>query len=340
MPDEPYSDLFNRSAYMLSRLRVPNLKMPIEKIKNINIAITNKCNLKCRHCDIWKEQPKKDISLRTIGEVLDSQMLDADAGITLTGGEPFLHAEFSGLAEIILKKRPNSLKTISTNGTLKLPLLKFLHKYRADLPKGFSVHISMDGVNCHDKQRSRSIDLVKDSISQVRNIFPAVEIKLKYTITPLNYADIIPTYEYARKSGLGFKVKLMENCKNYTNKVRKQALHLSRLMKKSIIESLSFIYEHGKSGGNIDPLFINDTIDSLLGNIRRTSCRAPFCRAFVMPDGKVYSCVHFGQIGNINKSSLDEIWTSAASENVRGKIKKEGCGGCVSYHGGTSRGYL
>ncbi len=34
------------------------------KIKYMNIAVTNRCNLRCVMCDIWKEKRKEDLATR------------------------------------------------------------------------------------------------------------------------------------------------------------------------------------------------------------------------------------------------------------------------------------
>ena len=66
-------------------------------IKSINWIITDVCNLKCNHCDIW-QLPKAMADERLIQKVLNDPLVSAsynhyrdDFDISLGGGEPFAH---------------------------------------------------------------------------------------------------------------------------------------------------------------------------------------------------------------------------------------------------------
>lgn len=305
----------------------------IEKIKIINIALTNRCNLCCKHCEIWQEEPKNDIGLDIVNRLLYSKGLDKNIDVTLTGGEPFLHKNFMNLVKLIFKKRPDSLKTISTNGTLKDKIFDFLSRFKKYLSIDFSLHVSFDGINKHEAQRAQSSRIIIDNIKAIKGRFPNINIKLKFTITPINYCDIVPTYKYATLNNLGFKIKVAENARNYTNKFNKSAIYFNREMKRSIIESLLFIYKRERVINKKEASFIRYTVQSLIGRNEKIACKAPFKRIFVMPDGKVFSCIRFSSIGNLTKNDLVTIWSSKKAEQIRNKVRIEGCNRCVSYHG-------
>ncbi|MEW5895029.1 MAG: radical SAM protein [Candidatus Omnitrophota bacterium] len=304
------------------------------QILNMNIAVTNRCNLRCRQCSIWREDPKEDLSLENIESIIGSAALSNDADIALTGGEPFLHRDFMNIVDGISKKRPGRLKVISTNGTLKDAMLDLLGKHGAALA-GCSFHISFDGVTKHDEQRGSSGKMILNNIMAIQRDFPDTRIKLKFTITKINYEDILPTYEYAKRNSLGFKIKLVEDAVNYTNRVsfREPMDDFILKEKKVIARDLLSVYHDLKKTNQKDAAFINETIKILLGKKSFSLCRTPFDRIFVMPDGKVYSCIHFNSIGNINDKRLDEIWRSDEAGLIRSVIRKEGCGRCVAFHG-------
>lgn len=61
------------------------------KPTNVNIEIINRCCLRCQMCDIWKNHPEGELSIREWKQVVDS--LKAWLGsfrLTITGGEPFM----------------------------------------------------------------------------------------------------------------------------------------------------------------------------------------------------------------------------------------------------------
>lgn len=305
------------------------------KIKYINIAVTNRCNLTCKQCSIWQENPKTDISLKNIADILSAESLDNNVNIALTGGEPFLFDDLNNAVKLILAHKPGSLNNISTNGTLTEPVLNLFSEYK-ELNSHFSLHISIDGVNKHDKQRGLSLKTIKNTIATIRSTFPNIIIKLKFTITKLNYSDIIPTYKYAKQNNLGFKIKLVENAKNYTNKIKNsETFDLTNKETKSITRDLLTVYKDLQNKNQKDALFLNNTIHYLLANKNPLQCKTPFNRVFIMPDGSVYSCIHFDSLGNINNNTLDEIWFSDIAQSVRSQCADKGCNKCASYHGFT-----
>jgi MoaA/NifB/PqqE/SkfB family radical SAM enzyme len=282
---------------------------------------------------MWKEKPKKDIPLDVVGNLFNSKSLSKNVDLSLTGGEPFMHKNLMDIVRLIFRKSQNALKTISTNGTFKNKIAKFLNEFINYLPDDFSLHISLDGVNKHDEQRAKSLKSILGTIKLINERFNCINVKLKFTITPINYNDIIPTYEFAKINNLGFKIKLIENAVNYTNKISAPPFYFNKEMKKTVAESLLRIYKEEKGKGKKEAFFIKKTIEFLFGKNQRTVCRAPFERIFIMSNGEVYSCIHFPPIGSLNDNDLDKIWRSKEAEFIRSKVLKDGCGRCVSYHG-------
>ena len=305
-------------------------------IKNINIAITNKCNLKCIMCEIWKEKKQIDISLSNIKKIFQSRFLDKNLNITLTGGEPFLHEKLPEITEIILKNNKHSLKTISTNGALTEDILKYLNRFQTLLPKDFSLHISLDGINIHDKQRGKSLKNILRTIKLIKKRYPFINIKIKFTITPLNYSDLIPTYEFCKENNIDFRLKLVEYIKNYTNKYENKEFKFTNLSKRKITKDLLKIYREKVKFDKKNAEFIKRTIEKLFNKYDGIYCKVPFERIFVMSNGNVYSCLYYDKIGNLNEEILDNIWTSEKVELIKNDVIYKKCNKCVSYHGFSS----
>ena len=81
-----------------------------------NIALLNRCNLRCKYCfaDNYTEGEREDISTKTFLELLDFASPDREVGII--GGEPLLHKGFDELMEIIKNDFRFLRATIFTNG--------------------------------------------------------------------------------------------------------------------------------------------------------------------------------------------------------------------------------
>jgi MoaA/NifB/PqqE/SkfB family radical SAM enzyme len=100
---------------MIYKKRI-NMIEDVDRIKYINLALTNRCNLRCSMCDIWREDKKIDMPVRKIVEILDSNYLNKELDITFTGGEPFLYPYLFEVTDYFLGINKSFLQTISTNG--------------------------------------------------------------------------------------------------------------------------------------------------------------------------------------------------------------------------------
>lgn len=308
------------------------------KVKYMNICVTNRCNLACVMCDFWREKTKTDLPVEMIQKVLEARCLDENLDITLTGGELFLHKGLWQITDAVLAKEPRWLKGISTNGTWTKDVARFLQDFSSRLPSDFSFHISLDGVHCHDTQRGRSMYKILDTIHVIKDFQPAFGIKIKFTITAVNYTDIIPTFKFCQQNGLDFRVKLAEYTKNYTNRVGRQDFMFDDAVQKSIVRDLWEVSKEKLKLRDENAVFIADTIRHLQGNPRRDVCLAPFQRVFLMPEGDVFTCIHLSEICNLRHETLDEMWVSSTAEKQRNTVMSEGCRCGVSYHNAASGG--
>jgi len=302
------------------------------KIRFMNIEVTNKCNLNCSMCDIWSEVDKRELPEDMLKAVLNAGSLSDDLDLTLTGGEPFMHSRFNELVRLILDKNPAWLKTISTNGTLKGKILSFLDMYHTKLSNDFSLHISLDGIKCHDSQRGKSFKDIMDTIQAVRDSYPSINIKIKLTITPLNYKDILSTYRYCKDNGLEFRAKLVEYAPAYTNRVKKREFVFDDAKKMAIVKALTRIYNGEVDDDPHNAVFLDKTIKFLQGKNPPAPCQTPSSRLFIFSNRDIYSCIHMGCLGNIEFASLDYIWKSYQAKIGTGLIDNK-CRNCVSYHG-------
>lgn len=100
-------------------------------IYNVDIHLTDKCNLNCKHCNHFCPLVPQDVpqykSLEYIARNLATltRYTDIISGITLIGGEPFLHPYLSDIIPMARQLFPSLSIAIITNGTLydRLPEL-------------------------------------------------------------------------------------------------------------------------------------------------------------------------------------------------------------------------
>ena len=81
-----------------------------------NIALLNRCNLKCPYCfaDNYTASEREDISIDTFLRLLDFSETDREVGII--GGEPLLHKNIDTFLEILKNDMRFMRATVFTNG--------------------------------------------------------------------------------------------------------------------------------------------------------------------------------------------------------------------------------
>lgn len=149
--------------------RYENLYFP-----SINIAVTGRCNYNCRHCFAAKDEyaSSDELTCRELCELLDDCVSCGIHNVSFTGGEPFIHRDFSRLIEEIAKRRLY-LMEIATNGSMiTAEKLDFIREM-GEIPR---FKISFDGIGHHDWMRQakgaeesalRAIRLVKEKGMEV-----------------------------------------------------------------------------------------------------------------------------------------------------------------------------
>lgn len=114
-----------KNASVSRRGRMNNSSFATELPESIGIKLTNKCNLRCRHCYQWndsgyhkfmvKSEQCQDIDLNLIKKVLNETDQNKSR-LYLWGGEPLVYPDFNEVASL-LEKNPRET-AICTNATL------------------------------------------------------------------------------------------------------------------------------------------------------------------------------------------------------------------------------
>ena len=128
----------------ISGRRPPLIKSPEPSLRYLELQITDRCNLKCKHCYIGEKAPK-ELTVKQITDTLKEFEEMQGLRLMITGGEPLLHSKFDALNDVLPDF--SIRKVLFTNGLL-------LNK---DLLRNLNVdeiQISIDGLEKgHDALR-------------------------------------------------------------------------------------------------------------------------------------------------------------------------------------------
>ena len=150
------------------------------------LAMTDKCNLRCRQCRI-ANRGIADLSFEEISNILNSFYKEGGRTVYMEGGEPFIwHDGEYGVEDVVEYSHKIGFLTavIYTNGTFPI-------ETSAD-----TVFVSMDGLQkTHDFLRGRTFDKIMENIR--RSVHPSLYIN--YTINNHNRNEIEEFCEYVKE---------------------------------------------------------------------------------------------------------------------------------------------
>jgi len=145
---------------------------PAPSLRYLELQVTGRCNLKCRHCYLGKPG-RDDLPLGTVLDVLDQFERMQGLRLLISGGEPLLHPDFWGLNEALPEFGFRSI--LLTNGTL----------IDSDTAERLAVHevqVSLDGVGpSHDALRgpgtfARALAAVRSLLSLGKDVSVATMV--------------------------------------------------------------------------------------------------------------------------------------------------------------------
>ncbi len=109
---------------------------PLDAPIQVDLELTQKCNLRCKHCFIDSQNSSfSKKTFETVKKLGDSKVI----AFELIGGEPFLVKEIFSIIRYL--KERNKIVTIATNGTLITP--KLAKKISKNPP--LKIFVSLDG---------------------------------------------------------------------------------------------------------------------------------------------------------------------------------------------------
>ncbi|GKU26635.1 radical SAM protein [Clostridium folliculivorans] len=355
-----------KSLEVLKRT-IKNISDPLRNRKNnpcyatelpevVGIKLTNRCNLRCKHCYEWnekgfhrnmdKQEQQTDIALDTLKKVLE-ETKKVKSRLYLWGGEPLVYKHFEELTDLLLNdprevamctnallipEKLDSIIKLSDNLELLVPVEGF--EEDNDLIRGEgNFKKTMESLNILLDLKKKCIYKGKISIHTVINdsvipkLYDLVEFFEKMGVDMLMLC--YPWY-IAEETACNMDNYFNENFSwieenkkdkswhSFTYKVSPESIEI---LKQQIEKINSKVWDiRVRFQPDLD---MKDVDDFILGteveNLQKRSCLAVSTRMDIYPDGAVSSCKFFSEftIGNLNNASVSEIWHSEEYNKVR-----------------------
>ncbi len=307
--------------------------------------ITEKCNLRCKHCYINPNFLKKELPLKVLIGILNQYLSQIkkwklsrqDTKISFTGGEPFLRNDFFEILQECYKNRKVVQYGILTNGTL---LDRKTVKNLQDLRVNY-VQVSLEGMEkVNDYIRGKGVfKKVIKSIQLLKR--EKILVGISMTVNKENLQDVPAMIVLANNLNI-----------NYLSLRKLIPVGRGGQMKESIlnIKEVKKLFLYILNARNSSKTNIvmggEDAILAQEGHYLPQGCSAGYTSVTILPNGDVYPCRRLPLLsGNLLKQSFEDIYyNSKKLKEIRNLNKvnstcqscpyfNECCGGakCISY---------
>jgi SynChlorMet cassette radical SAM/SPASM protein ScmE len=293
------------------------LKAPI----SIDMAITNRCNLRCKYCshfsstgDVGEDLPK-EIWLNFFEELNHCGVMY----VTFQGGEPFFR---NSLRELIVGVVHNQMRfSILSNGTL---ITDEMADFLSSTGRCDNIQISIDG----------SIPMTHDAFRGEGNFYKAIEgikalqrhgvpVSVRVTIHRQNVRELDKVARLLLED-IGIETFSI-NAASYMGLCRQNTDSIQLTTKERCIAMDSLLELNERYSGRISatagPLAEGNSwlkmqnalkkgINNISGGGYLTACNGLANNIAVRADGVIIPCIQMSHIalGHINKDDLREIW--------------------------------
>ena len=259
----------------------------------IPIFATNRCNSKCRICNIWQKTPKADLDPMIIEQMLCDPVITPQSNFILTGGEFILHPKYREIISL-LNERGNPYILLS-NGLLPEKLISTVKEFHVP-----HVSISLDGPP-EAYARIRGVDgysKVEEAVKGLKD--SGTQLSVGYTVSPWNTReDLIHVIKFSREHSIGFNVGYYCAMEYYETKTKTRQLYPVDDLIDHPYHTLHQFWADGELN---------------------MPCLSIFLRPVIRPNGDVELCEPLQiKLGNLYETSLNKIWKNKRTQALQKK---------------------
>lgn len=284
--------------------------------------VTDNCNSRCTHCNIWNQKSVKNpLTLEEIERTIKSPVFAKLKHVILTGGEPILRTDLKEIIFAIHKILPKVEFTLSTNGLLPDQVLKLV-KEVVENKITIIVGVSLDAVGEKNdlirgvKGNFERSDFLLKELIKLKNIYgDKVRPAVGFTLSELTLDSVKDIIEYNARLKTDFVVAMYEQASYYHNLGKKMVTN------KEVIKFLKLIPA---------TLHREILIKTLKNKSFNFSCFALNTFCVLRCNGDIVPCLKLAHlsIGNVRKDNPLFIWKSKEAQKIRGVVK--GCHDCLN----------
>lgn len=304
----------------------------------LTYALTYWCNYGCKTCEIWRRQPRGELSLDEIRRLFAKS--SDFSWIDLTGGEVFLRKDFLDIVDTILSSCSRLLLLhFPTNGYLTDAIVAGTRTIASWAPAKLILTVSVDGDEAlNDEVRGIQGGWRRqmETFRRLREI-DGVDVVLGFTLSRHNAGRLAECFDAARRevptlTWDDFHVNVAHRSAHYFGN---QDVDLVGDAEPRIRADLRLF--RGQRGAPIHPVAFLEheylrRVERFLDS-RRTPihCHALRSSCFLDPNGVVHPCsIYDRPLGNVRDADYDlgALWRRPATVALQREIWEGDCPQC------------
>ncbi len=289
------------------------------------IATTWLCNLRCKHCAIWrKKMNKPELDVESFQLAISSEFFANITSMAIFGGEPTEYPPLCDLIAVCANRWPGQEIGVVTNGYATETQAKIWETIKNNIKCNLVVRVSIDGrEEVHDRLRGvkGSFSQAVDTAVHVNTLWPR-KGAISITVYPDTVDEIPYLIEFVEKLGINFCLRAAVSGSYFGGTVTQEWTPES-------INKLEHIIKNTPSN-----LFVFDRFVKALPEYLRTGLHIPcdaFRKSLVVDTDLQTSICHelppMGQLGEIPKIwGRTAEWCQSGVNCLTNKCWKPSCG--------------
>jgi len=187
------------------------------------VAVTWKCNLRCKYCNIWKQTPKEDLNVEQFQSYIAHEFYSSITNVAVFGGEPTLFPKLVDFLAICADRWKGREIGIITNGTNPENQRRIWETVANNLRGDFIVRVSIDGrEKIHDKLRGQKGTFIQaiETVKFLNTLWPG-KGGISITVYPETVDELPYLLEIVENLGTTFCIRAGVSGSYFGGKVEK-----------------------------------------------------------------------------------------------------------------------
>jgi MoaA/NifB/PqqE/SkfB family radical SAM enzyme len=297
----------------------------ILKPTQVVYMVTDRCNSRCVHCNIWRGAPiRNPLTPQEVEQTFKDDLFKDVQYVLCTGGEPAVRNDLQDIILSIHKALPKPTIQLSTNGLLPDRVIE-VAKTAINNDICLDVGVSLDGIGKdHDKIRGvkgnfeRADRLIHELVALRDDCKNKLSITAGIVISDLTLDFLPEVRSYTERLNIELTEAWYNEASFYGN-VGENAFR-----SKKLIEAV-----RSQPPSPLQDLWLR----ALHGKSIKFSCFALYTFCVLKCNGDIVPCLTQWncKAGNVRESSPTAIWHSDEAKKVRKIVKN--CQGCLNSWG-------